>query len=147
MDHFLNILRGHLSKEFNILKYTFLWKEYEDDLRELFQSENEKNYQEFMGKNTRVKFLKRMVEFMRPVWNSFGTPFLEEVWTPLLFWRNTAVLAHTSPIFKELHLLKLPDIQILQICQFMFSYENKKLPYKFQEMFTLNSQIHKVLRY
>ena len=24
----------------------------------------------------------------------------------------------------------------------MFSYENKKLPYKFQEMFTLNGQIH-----
>ena len=41
-------------------------------------------------------------------------------------------LAHTSPIFKELHLLKLQDIRILQICQFMFSYENKKLPYKFQ---------------
>ena len=50
--------------------------------------------------------------------------------------------AHTSPIFKELHLLKLQDIQIVQICQFMFSYENKKLPYKFQEKFTLNSQIH-----
>ena len=28
------------------------------------------------------------------------------------------------------------------MCQFMFSYENKKLPYKFQEMFTLNCQIH-----
>ena len=51
-------------------------------------------------------------------------------------------LAHTSPIFKELYLLKLQDIRILQICQFVFSYENKKLPYKFQEMFTLNSQIH-----
>ena len=50
-------------------------------------------------------------------------------------------LAHTSPIFKELHLLKLQDIRILQICQFMFSYKSKKLPYKFQEMFILNSQI------
>ena len=36
-------------------------------------------------------------------------------------------LAHTSPIFKELHLLKLQDIRILQICQFMFSYESKKI--------------------
>ena len=51
-------------------------------------------------------------------------------------------LAHTSPIVKELHLLKLQDIRILQIYQFIFSFENKKLPYKFQEMFTLNSQIH-----
>ena len=51
-------------------------------------------------------------------------------------------LAHTSPIFKELHLLKLQDIRILQICQFMFSCESKKLPYKFQEMFILNSQVH-----
>ena len=50
-------------------------------------------------------------------------------------------LVHTSPIFKELHLLKLQDIRILQICQFMFSYESKKFPYKFQEMFILNSQI------
>ena len=55
---------------------------------------------------------------------------------------KTDFLAHTSPIFKELYLLKLQDIRILQICQFVLSYENKKLPYKFQEMFTLNSQIH-----
>ena len=55
---------------------------------------------------------------------------------------NSDFLAHTSPIFKELHLLKLQDIRILQICQFMFSYKSKKLPYKFQEMFIVNSQIH-----
>ena len=35
-------------------------------------------------------------------------------------------LAHTSPIFKKLHLLKLQDIRILQICKFIFSYESKK---------------------
>ena len=51
-------------------------------------------------------------------------------------------MRYTSLIFKELHLLKLQDIRMLQICQFMFSYESKKLPYKFQEMFILHSQIH-----
>ena len=51
-------------------------------------------------------------------------------------------IAHTNPIFKELHLLKFQDIQKLQTCQFMFSYTKKIVPYNFQEMFTLNSQIH-----
>ena len=42
-------------------------------------------------------------------------------------------LAHTSPIFKELHLLKLQDIRILQICQFMFSYESKNCHTSFKK--------------
>ena len=52
-------------------------------------------------------------------------------------------LARTNPIFKSLYLLKLEDIRKLQISQFMFSIRNNLTPIGFQDMFTLNSQIHR----
>ena len=52
-------------------------------------------------------------------------------------------LALTNPIFKSLYLLKLEDIRKLQISQFMFSIRNNLTPIGFQDMFTLNSQIHR----
>ena len=52
-------------------------------------------------------------------------------------------LAHTNPILESLYLLKLEDIRKLQISQFMFSIRNSLTPIGFQDMFTLNSQIHR----
>ena len=52
-------------------------------------------------------------------------------------------LAHTSPIFKDLYLLKFEDIQKLQISQLMFLIKNNSSPSNFQNLFILNSQIHK----
>ena len=52
-------------------------------------------------------------------------------------------LVHTSPIFKDLYLLKFEDIRKLQISQLMFLIKNNSSPSNFQNLFILNSQIHK----
>ena len=52
-------------------------------------------------------------------------------------------LAHTSPIFKDLYLLKFEDIRKLQISQFMFLIKNNSSPSNFQTLFILYWQIHK----
>ena len=51
-------------------------------------------------------------------------------------------LAHTSKIFRELHLLKFEDIRKLQISQLMFQVKNNTCPMHIQRMFLLNNQIH-----
>ena len=51
-------------------------------------------------------------------------------------------LAHTNPIFKELYLLKLEDIRILQISQLMFIVRNNSSLITLKDMFTLNNQTH-----
>ena len=51
-------------------------------------------------------------------------------------------LAYTNPIFKELYLLKLEDIRILQISQLMFTVRNNSSLITLKDMFTLNNQIH-----
>ena len=55
---------------------------------------------------------------------------------------NSDFSAHTNPIFKVFHFLKFQDTKSLQISQFMFSICNNTLPLEFQDMFTLNNQIH-----
>ena len=50
--------------------------------------------------------------------------------------------AHSDPIFKKLGILKLHDLNLLQLGQFMFSYQIRTLPPKLVSKFTLNSQIH-----
>ena len=51
--------------------------------------------------------------------------------------------ANTSPIFKELKLLKFHDIHSFQLVVFfMFSLKNSTLPSKFNNLFLINSQIH-----
>ena len=54
---------------------------------------------------------------------------------------NSTYVAHTSPIFKELKLLKFHDIHSFQLGIFMFSFQNSTLPSKFNNFFLLNSQI------
>ena len=50
--------------------------------------------------------------------------------------------AHSDPIFKKLGILKFHDLNLLQLGQFMFSYQIRNLPPKLANKFTLNSQIH-----
>ncbi|KAL9967850.1 hypothetical protein ACROYT_G026148, partial [Oculina patagonica] len=50
--------------------------------------------------------------------------------------------AHTEPIFKKLNLLKFQDIHLMLLGQFMFSFKNAILPQKFENIFTINNQIH-----
>ena len=55
---------------------------------------------------------------------------------------KSAFDAHTSPIFKKLDLLKLNDICMLQLGQFMFHHKSSLLPERFDNMFFKNDQIH-----
>ena len=48
-----------------------------------------------------------------------------------------ALDAHTEPIFKELGILKLNEIYILQIGKLMYLYKNGLLPYSFNNVFLM----------
>ena len=51
-------------------------------------------------------------------------------------------LAHTSPIFSELQLLKLEDIHCLYISSFVYECHNKLAPIHFRDYFTQMSEFH-----
>ena len=55
---------------------------------------------------------------------------------------NSTYDANTSPIFKDLKLLKFHDVHSFQLGLFMFSLKNSTLPSKFNNLFLINSQIH-----
>ena len=46
--------------------------------------------------------------------------------------------AHTEPLFKQLHLLKVNDILDVQCLKFWYKFVNKKLPNHLRYMFTYN---------
>ena len=50
---------------------------------------------------------------------------------------------HTSPLFKELAILPLDDINNETIALFMFRFFNSMLPSSFNDYFRLNKDIHK----
>ena len=54
---------------------------------------------------------------------------------------NSAYLAHTDPLFKQLKSLKLQDIHTYQAALFMFKYSKNLLPF-FHDAFIPNSDIH-----
>jgi len=49
---------------------------------------------------------------------------------------------HSSPFFKSLNILKLQDINNLQIAVFMYKYYHNLLPLLFDDFFCLNANIH-----
>ena len=51
-------------------------------------------------------------------------------------------LAHTSPLFKSLNLLKVPDINVLQTALFVFSSKHDLLPQACSGYFIHNLDIH-----
>ena len=50
--------------------------------------------------------------------------------------------AHIEPLFKELEILPIEDINIYIIAQFMFRFNNCLLPEIFDNFFTTNDKIH-----
>jgi len=56
---------------------------------------------------------------------------------------NSYYLEHSSPLFKAKRILKLADINNLQIGQFMYQYANNNLPAIFENFFTANSDVHR----
>ena len=55
---------------------------------------------------------------------------------------KTQYYAHTDPIFKNLGIFKFYDIHLLQLGLFMYSYQIRTLPSKFDCKFTLNRKVH-----
>ena len=47
--------------------------------------------------------------------------------------------AHTDIIYKELSILKLHDIYLMQLGQFMYSFKNSSLPPRFSNKFLRNN--------
>ena len=57
---------------------------------------------------------------------------------------NSRYNAHTEPLFKQLHLLKVKDIFENQCLKFWYKYVNNKLPNYFRNMFTYNHELHEI---
>ena len=51
--------------------------------------------------------------------------------------------AHTDDLFFENKLLKVNELYLFQLGQFMFKYNNKKLPKIFDDIFCRNDMVHK----
>ena len=49
---------------------------------------------------------------------------------------------HTSPLFKEMKILKVTDLRDLHICQFMYGFVHQLLPKPLLSMFEYNRDIH-----
>ena len=55
---------------------------------------------------------------------------------------NSPFLSHTDPLFFENKILKVKDLYLFQLGQFMYNYNKNMLPSVFQEMFFKNSSVH-----
>ena len=55
---------------------------------------------------------------------------------------KVAYYEHTTPLFKASKILKLIDIHILQLNQFMYDFVNCKLPANLLELYIRNADIH-----
>ena len=55
---------------------------------------------------------------------------------------NSRYNAHTEPLFKQLHLLKVKDIFDVQCLKFWYKLVNNELPNYFRNMFTYNHELH-----
>ena len=49
---------------------------------------------------------------------------------------------HSSPIFKHLNIVKLPDLVFLNIAVFMYKFHNRRLPSVFDTFFTQVNKRH-----
>ena len=55
---------------------------------------------------------------------------------------NKPKFEHTDPLFKELGILKVNDINSFLITNFMFKFHYNELPNIFKDMFTYNNSVH-----
>ena len=55
---------------------------------------------------------------------------------------NSSRLSHSAPLFKQLSILPVYDINNLQVGCFMYSAVNRLLPQCFSSMFVTNSTLH-----
>ena len=55
---------------------------------------------------------------------------------------NSSFLAHTDPLFYQLNVLKVNDINSFQTAIFMFRYTKNSLPQTFNDYFLYNKNVH-----
>ena len=55
---------------------------------------------------------------------------------------NPAILSHTDPLFVNSRLLKINDLSLFHLGQFMYNYSRNTLPHIFDSMFFLNRSFH-----
>ena len=55
---------------------------------------------------------------------------------------NSAFLSHTDPLFFDSRLLKINDLYLFHLGQFMYKYNSNTLPHVFDAMFSLNRSFH-----
>ena len=55
---------------------------------------------------------------------------------------NSAFLAHTDELFKELNILPVHKLKLQRICLQMFKYNNNTLPESISELFVPYTAIH-----
>ena len=56
--------------------------------------------------------------------------------------QNSAFLAHTDKLFKELNILPVHKLKLQRICLQMFKYNNNTLPQLISELFVPYTAIH-----
>ena len=61
-----------------------------------------------------------------------------------IIWKEKEILipAHTDPLYKKLNILKLSQIYIYSVQQFVFKYHHGLLPNIFNEFYSTNSSFH-----
>ena len=55
---------------------------------------------------------------------------------------NTPLRSHTDPLFQKHKILKIKDLYLFQLGQFMYKYNNNSLPQTFNSMFQKNKSLH-----
>ena len=56
---------------------------------------------------------------------------------------NALFLAHTDPLFLEHNILKINDLYLLHLGEFMYKFNSGTLPFAFHDMFKQNRTFHK----
>ena len=57
---------------------------------------------------------------------------------------NVSRRVKSSPYFKELNILKVPDLYSISVSVFLYNFINNKLPDTFSNYFVLNNSIHNI---
>ena len=55
---------------------------------------------------------------------------------------NAGYLDHTTPLFRNINILKLSDLYYFNLGKFMLKYTRDSLPHNFDSLFILNSSVH-----
>ena len=55
---------------------------------------------------------------------------------------NSSYRAHTASIYKNLRILNVKSLYVMQLAQFMYQFKKEQLPCIFHEMFKVNAQVH-----